>query len=68
MSEDAEQVAETAGVSALVVARRFDDKPALFQAALDEVSKATMERWRTETAALPDAVARILSPGTGASP
>src|SRR5205809_6029184 len=54
-----EQIADAAGVKPLVVARRFDDKPSLFQAALDEVRRATLERWRTETAALPDPLAKL---------
>src|SRR5262249_16738734 len=54
-----EQVAGAAEVTPLVVARRFDDKPSLFQAALDEVRTATLERWRTETAALPDALTKL---------
>jgi AcrR family transcriptional regulator len=54
-----ELVAEAAGVPETILVKHFEDKTALFAGALDEVRAATVERWRTETAALPDPLARL---------
>ena len=54
-----ELVAEAAGVPDTSLVKHFEDKTALFQGVLAEVRAATIERWRTETAALPDPLAQL---------
>ncbi len=54
-----ELVAEVAGVSETRFVKYFEDKPALFRAVLVAVRTRTIERWRAETAALPDPLAKL---------
>jgi AcrR family transcriptional regulator len=54
-----ELVADAAGVPEAVLVKHFEDKAALLRGALDEVRAATVERWREETAAIPDPAAKL---------
>ncbi len=54
-----ELVVEAAGVSELVLTRYFENKATLFRGVLEEVRAATLTPWQTETAALPDPLAKI---------
>jgi TetR/AcrR family transcriptional repressor of nem operon len=54
-----ELIAEAAGVAEAILVGHFADKAALFGSVLDEVRAATVERWRSETATLPDPLAKL---------
>jgi AcrR family transcriptional regulator len=53
------QIAEAAGVSEALFARYFDSKAALLVAILAEVRTASVDRWRSEIAALGDPLAQL---------
>jgi AcrR family transcriptional regulator len=54
-----EKIAGAAGVSEPVLYRHFDSKKALFLEVLNEIRKATLERWRAETVSLADPLAKL---------
>lgn len=54
-----EKVAEELGVSPSVAARHFADRTALLQGVVDDFRAETLQKWTTETAELPDALARL---------
>jgi len=54
-----EKIAQAAGITEPVLYRHFESKKALFLAVLREIREATLERWRTETADLPDPLAKL---------
>ena len=54
-----EKIAQAAGITEPVLYRHFASKKALFLAVLREIREATLERWRTETAELPDPLAKL---------
>src|SRR5262249_30459412 len=54
-----EAIAAAAGVTEAVLYRHFESKKALLLEILQEVRKATLERWQGETAALTDPLARL---------
>jgi AcrR family transcriptional regulator len=53
------KIAEAAGISEPVLYRHFDSKNALFMEILREIREATLERWESELASLPDPLARL---------
>jgi AcrR family transcriptional regulator len=53
------RIAEEAGVTEPVLYRHFENKKALFLEVLQEVREATLNRWQSEVAALPDPLARL---------
>jgi AcrR family transcriptional regulator len=54
-----EKIAGAAGVSEPVLYRHFESKKALFLEVLEEIRKATIHRWRLETALLKDPLAKL---------
>src|SRR5438552_9390864 len=54
-----EKIAAAAGVSEPVLYRHFESKKALFLEVLNEIRKATLERWRAETVSLADPLAKL---------
>jgi AcrR family transcriptional regulator len=54
-----EQITAAAGVTEAVLHRHFDSKKAFLEEVLREVRAATLDRWSSETAALPDPLARL---------
>jgi AcrR family transcriptional regulator len=54
-----EKIAYAAGVSEPVLYRHFENKKALFLEVLNEIRKATLERWRVETTSLADPLAKL---------
>jgi AcrR family transcriptional regulator len=54
-----EKIAKAAGVSEPVLYRHFESKKTLFLEVLHEIRKATLERWRSETAHLADPLAKL---------
>jgi AcrR family transcriptional regulator len=53
------KIAQAAGVSEPVLYRHFGTKRALFLEVLREVREATLERWRAETQAITDPLAKL---------
>ena len=54
-----EKIAQAAGVTEPVLYRHFESKKALFLEVLREVREATLLRWRDETTALADPLAKL---------
>lgn len=54
-----EKIAAAAGVSEPVLYRHFESKKALFLEVLQEIRRATLERWHAETADLEHPVAKL---------
>jgi AcrR family transcriptional regulator len=54
-----ENIALAAGISEPVLSRHFDNKKTLFLAVLREVRSATVDRWRTDLAAVDDPLAKL---------
>jgi TetR/AcrR family transcriptional regulator len=54
-----DKIARAAGVSEPVLYRHFESKKALFLAVLQEIREATLNRYRDETAHLPDPLAKL---------
>jgi AcrR family transcriptional regulator len=54
-----ELVADVAGVPEAILSKHFADLPALFSEVLADVREATIERWRSATAMLPDPLAKL---------
>src|SRR5262245_43228561 len=54
-----EKSAQAAGITEPVLYRHWDSKKALFLDVLQEIRQATLERWRSETAALTDPLAKL---------
>lgn len=52
-------IAEAAGVSEVVLQRYFADMRAVFQAVVEEIRLATLDRWRAELADVTDPLARL---------
>src|SRR4051812_39252856 len=54
-----EKIAAAAGVSEPVLHRHFDSKKALFIEVLQDIRKATLERWHAEAGPLTDPLAKL---------
>src|SRR6266536_2198710 len=54
-----QKIAETAGVTELVLYRHFESKNALFLEVLEEVRAATLKRWHAETVQISDPLAKL---------
>jgi AcrR family transcriptional regulator len=54
-----EKIARAAGVTEPVLYRHFESKKTLFLEVLQEIRRATLERWRSETVALADPLAKL---------
>lgn len=54
-----DKIARAAGVTEPVLYRHFANKKALFLEVLEEVRRATLERWQEEAAKRPDPLARL---------
>lgn len=54
-----EKIAQAAGVTEPVLYRHFESKKAIFLEVLDEIRRATQERWESATAALHDPLLRL---------
>lgn len=54
-----EKIAHAAGVTEPVLYRHFESKKALFLEVLQEIRQATHQRWLTETASIPDPLAKL---------
>ncbi len=54
-----EKIARAAGVTEPVLYRHFESKKALFLEVLNEVRRATLDRWHVETRALSDPLAKL---------
>jgi AcrR family transcriptional regulator len=53
------KIAEDAGITEPVLYRHFESKKALFLEVLQEIREATLNRWHSETGALPDPLAKL---------
>jgi len=54
-----EKIAAAAGVTEPVLYRHFESKKALFLEVLQEIRKATVERWNAETVSVADPLAKL---------